>query len=113
MPESRRAWPSFLPSRSSLVSAQPEWRPAFYRTANGAEADLVLTRGRTRVAVECKASAAPTVSRGFHRTLDDLGADEGWLIAPVRERYPLAGGIQVAPLEAFLQAREPARSSDF
>jgi len=37
------------------------WRAGFYRTASGAELDLVLERGSKRIAVECKATSKPWV----------------------------------------------------
>jgi uncharacterized protein len=84
-------------------AALPGWQPSFYRTAAGAEIDLVLERGQRRIAVECKVSTAPVVSRGFWSALDDLGIDEAWVIAPVAEPYPLRPGVTVAPLTALLR----------
>jgi hypothetical protein len=85
----------------NIVSAMPGWDPFFYRTAAGAEIDLVLTRGKRKLAVECKASAAPQVSRGFWNALKDLGIEKAWVIAPVREPYPIAENVMVSPLEKF------------
>ena len=92
----------------NIIATLPGWQPSFYRTTNGAEIDLILERGRRRLAVECKASTAPAVSRGFWTALDDLGIDEAWIIAPVSEPYPLRAGVTVAPLQAFL-ARHSSR----
>ncbi len=66
--------------------------------------DLVLTRGQRRIAVECKASTAPKANRGLRNALGDTGVDEAWIIAPVRESYPIRGGVTVAPLGSFLEA---------
>jgi predicted AAA+ superfamily ATPase len=87
----------------NVIAALPGWQPSFYRTSDGAEIDLVLERSRRRIAVECKASTVPTVSRGFWSALDDLGIDEAWVIAPVAEPYPLRPGVTVAPLTAILR----------
>ena len=86
----------------NVVATLPGWTPCFYRTADGAEIDLVLERGRRRIAVECKASTAPVVSRGFWTALGDLGIEEAWIVAPVSEPYPLRAGVTVAPLQVFL-----------
>lgn len=99
----------------NAIAALPRWRPNFYRTSNGAEIDLVLSRGRRRIAVECKASAAPTVTRGFWNALEDIQADEAWVVAPVDEPYPLRENVKVAPLGHFLKqltARAPALNPD-
>ncbi len=90
----------------NILGTLTDWKPSFYRTAAGAEIDLVLTRGRRRVAVECKASTAPRVNRGLRNALADLDIDEAWIIAPVRESYPLRGGVTVASLASFLQAHQ-------
>jgi predicted AAA+ superfamily ATPase len=100
------AHPILGPSWESLVignilAAMPDWDPFFYRTAAGAEIDLVLTRGKKRLAVERKASAAPQVSRGFWNAIEDLGIVQGWVIAPVAEPYPIAENVMVSPLENF------------
>lgn len=87
----------------NVVATRPDWQPSFYRTADGAEIDLVLSRGNRRIAIECKASSAPTVSRGFWTALEDLKVDEAWILAPVQEPYPLRGGVTVSPLGHFLR----------
>lgn len=86
----------------NVLGSLPDWRGYYYRTANGAEVDLVLEKGQRRVAIECKASAAPTVTVGFRSALEDLDITEAWVIAPVRDRYPIGKGVEVASLPAFL-----------
>jgi uncharacterized protein len=82
----------------NAIAAAPRFEPSFYRTAAGAEIDLVLSRGRRRVAVECKASSAPEVTKGFWRALEDVAPGEAWIAAPVKEPYALARNVIVAPL---------------
>ena len=82
----------------NAIAAFPGWRAHFYRAATGAEMDLVLEKGRTRIGVECKASAAPTVGTAFWNAIEDLGIEEAWVIAPVRESYPIGKHARVAPL---------------
>jgi uncharacterized protein len=68
----------------------------FYRTANGAEIDLILVRGGLPdIAIEVKRSSAPTVERGFHTACDDLGIQKRWLIYPGEIAYAKPNGIQV------------------
>jgi hypothetical protein len=76
----------------------------YSKTAAGAAIDLVLVRGRRLIAVECKSSSAPEVTKGFWSALKDLGAKEAWIIAPVKESYPIEKHVQVARLEDFLEA---------
>ena len=67
----------------------------FYRTARGAEVDLVLHSSRVRVAIECKFSSTPKPARGFHEAMVDLEADKGFVIAPVREAFDLSAKVRV------------------
>jgi predicted AAA+ superfamily ATPase len=78
------------------------WEIFFYRTSTGAECDLVLQRGRRRVAIECKASTAPELTPDFHRAIEDLRPESTWVVAPVREAYPIGKSINVTPLPALL-----------
>jgi hypothetical protein len=62
-----------------------------------------MTKGRKKIAVECKSSSAPDTSKGFWTALDDIKPDETWIIAPVNEPYPLKKNVMVAPLDYFLK----------
>jgi len=88
----------------NIIAALPGWDAFFYRTAAGAEIDLVLTRGKRKLAVECKASAAPQVSRGFWNGMEDLGIENAWVIAPIRDSYSIAQNVTVSSLETFNKA---------
>lgn len=79
----------------TVLAAADHWKGYFYRTAIGAELDLVLERGRRLLALECKASKAPQVGPGFHSAVKDLGIKKAWVIAPVDEPYPLVDGVMV------------------
>jgi hypothetical protein len=62
--------------------AHPGSGAYFWRTAAGAEVDLVLERGDRRIALEVKSVGAdrPRAVRGLEATLLDLDADRGWII---------------------------------
>jgi predicted AAA+ superfamily ATPase len=74
---------------------------SFYRTAAGAELDLVLERGRRKLGFEVKFSAAPKPAKGFWTALDDLDLEHAYVVAPVRNSYPLADGVDVVPVQAL------------
>lgn len=79
------------------------WEAFFFRTSTGTECDLVLQRGRRRLAIECKASTAPQLTPDFHRATEDLRPESTWVVAPVREAYPVGKTITVTPLPVLLQ----------
>ncbi|OAD20249.1 AAA ATPase [Candidatus Thiomargarita nelsonii] len=80
----------------------PGWRASFYRTASGEDLDLVLERGRRRLAFEFKSSVAPKVSRGFSGTLELFEPDHVWIVAPVQEAYHKSQGVTVSPIKEIL-----------
>ncbi len=88
-----------------LIAAAPEAEASFYRTSNGAEADLVLTpRHGPAWVIEVKRSSAPSVSRGFHQAANDVAAGRKLLVAPVAQTYNTKDGVEVMPLLAAVAA---------
>jgi len=84
----------------NLIEAAGERRTAcYFRTADGAEIDLVLERGgQPELAIEVKRSTAPSPDRGFAVACDDLGIAERYVVYPGRERFPLRHGAQAIGL---------------
>lgn len=75
----------------------------FYRTAAGAELDVVMTTGLRRVGFEIKFSSAPKPTKGFWQAIDDLGVHQAYVVAPVQRRYPLAANVEVIPVSDLPQ----------
>ncbi len=70
----------------------------YYRTAAGAELDLVAqVQGRT-LAFEIKLSSAPKPARGFWQALQDVKPDQSFVVAPLERGYALAEGVRVVSL---------------
>jgi len=61
----------------------------FYRTAAGAELDVVVELGSKKLGFEIKFSSAPKVSRGFWQACQDVGVDHAYVVAPVPQGWPL------------------------
>jgi predicted AAA+ superfamily ATPase len=95
------SWEGFV--IENILSSAGNWKAFFYRTASGAEIDLILEKGNRRIAVECKVSTVPTVNRGFWNAMSDLEFEEVWIIAPIRESYPERKGVKIAPLGEFIE----------
>ena len=74
----------------------------YYRTSNGAEIDLVLQKGTSRIGIECKAATSPAVTRGFWSAKKDLELDEAFIVAPVDSAYPYGEGATVCSLAECL-----------
>ena len=97
------SWEVFI--IENLIAAAPEGSVAnFYRTAAGAEIDLLLTLpGGDLWVYEIKRSLAPKVERGFHHACEDLKPARRMLIYPGDETYPISNDIIVIPLKAAIQ----------
>lgn len=85
----------------------------YFRTAAGAEIDLVLTLGSRRFGFEIKYSATPKPTRGFWSAMQDLSIERAWVVAPVARSYPIAENVMVIPVSdipnelARLAERDP------
>ena len=80
-----------------IAAAVPDAELCFYRTAAGAEIDLLIRRRNKLVAVEIKASSSPRLERGFWSALDDVQPDQSWVAAPVGTPFALSETVTVAP----------------
>ncbi len=97
------SWEGFV-IESLLTRLEAEgWKGFYHRARSGSEIDLILRRGQRVVAVECKASSAPSLTRGFYEAIDDLKIVEAYVAAPVDGSYPLKEGVTVASPSAILE----------
>ncbi len=89
------SWEGF--ALEQVLHAHPGWRASHFRTATGVELDLVLEKGRRRLAFEFKASSAPSPTRGFHQAISDVEPEHTFIVAPVDQAYPIADAVTVCP----------------
>ena len=71
---------------------------SFYRTAAGAELDVVAESGQHIIGFEIKFSVAPKVSKGFWQSLKDIQPHKTYIVAPIQQRWPFAEGVEVIPV---------------
>lgn len=86
----------------NIIHKFKNWKYYYYRTSNGSEIDLILTKGNKKIAIEIKASSIPKVTAGFWNALEDLKVDKAYIIAQVSMPYPLKNEVMVYPLDEFL-----------
>jgi len=96
------SWEAFC--IENLIAAAPMQSEAFfYRTAAGAEIDLVLALPDGGLwAIEIKRTTAPKVTRGFHTAAEDLGVAQRILVYAGQHTLPGPNDLQVMPLAAAL-----------
>jgi uncharacterized protein len=99
------SWEGFV-IENLIQSASKSFTPLFYRTADGAEIDLLFERaGKPFVAVEVKRSSAPKIEQGFHQACDELGVIHRFVVAPVSESYPVKKARVQSLADAMLAIR--------
>ena len=96
------SWEGFI-VENLIAAVGPRHRPYYFRTANGAEIDLILERaGRPEIAIEIKRSTAPALDRGFTIACDDLGIKHRLVVSGGDDVYTMRGGYTVASAEAAI-----------
>ena len=103
-PAAGPSWEGFV--MQELAAVLPaEWELSFWRTAVGAEIDLlVLRHNKPFVAIECKLNATnPKPARGYYQACADLNIEHRWVVYPGENRLPLPNGCEAISLQEALQ----------
>ena len=75
----------------------------FYRTHHGTECDLVLVKGLKPVAaIEIKYTSAPSMTKGFTLSIEDLGTENNFIITPQSDDYLIRKNIRVCNMKDFI-----------
>ena len=82
----------------------------FYRTADGAEVDLVIKMPTSGIwAIEIKFGSAPKLSKHFDAICNDIGADKKYVVYGGDDEFPIGDGVSMISLHR-LMARIAAES---
>lgn len=84
----------------------------FYRTAHGAELDLVVHYRSKIIAFECKVSDAPKPTKGFWQALEDVKPDVTYIVSPLADKYPIREDIWVVGLEQLFKEMKRLTATD-
>ncbi|MEB2781369.1 ATP-binding protein [Algoriphagus sp. C2-6-M1] len=96
------SWEGFV-VENILNSLSSLWTASYYRSSNQAEIDLVLELGSTEIwGIEIKKSSAPTISSGFHRACEDIGATKKYVVYSGADRFPMKGDIEAVGVTEFI-----------
>lgn len=96
------SWEGFV--IENLLAAAPERAQAsFFRTAAGAEIDLIIEFPEgERWAIEIKLGHAPKLARGFHQALEDIQPDRAFVVYSGEDRYSPAEGVEAIGLTELM-----------
>lgn len=80
----------------------------YYRTQAGAECDMVLARGVHAVAsIEVKLNNAPSISKGYYQSIEDLKTKKNYVVVPDIESYKTGNGVFICNVKDFLSNHLP------
>ena len=97
------SWEGFV--IENLISVCPtHFNCYYYRTAQGAEIDLVIETGHNIViAVEIKKSSSPTISKGFHIACDDIHASKKFVVYSGEDSFSMGNDITAISLKGMME----------
>lgn len=95
------SWEGFV--IENIISSLRDCSFSFYRSASGDELDLLIEKGNRMIAVECKASSAPQVTKGFWSAIETTKPDKTYIVAPVSVSYPFKQDVEVCGLSDFIK----------
>jgi len=88
------SWEGFV-IENLLAAAPPRTQASFYRTAAGAEIDLVLDLpSRRRWAVEIKRGLTPKPEKGFYQACEDIEPKQRFVVYSGEDRYPINSELE-------------------
>lgn len=83
----------------------------FYRTAAGAEIDLVIKMPNSEVwAIEIKHGVAPRLAKHYSRTCDDIGATRKFVVYGGDDEFPIGGSVRMISLPKIMERLISAQS---
>ncbi|SDG95906.1 protein of unknown function [Dyadobacter soli] len=97
------SWEGFV--IENIMSVAPaRMQPYFYRSAGGAEADLILEfADGKKWAIEIKRNSAPSLSKGFYIACEDIQPDKRFVIYSGKDTFPMGDGVIATSLNAVME----------
>lgn len=97
------SWEAFV-IQQIIATAPKELDFNYYRTQDGAEVDLVISKGgEAIIACEIKFTNNPKLSKGNTIALQDVAAKHNFIITPQADYYPIKENTWVCSLGWFVQ----------
>jgi len=84
---------------SNIKGLFPEAEIFYYRTTGGAEIDFVVKLYNKIIAVECKASFTPSLSKGNYIAIEDIAPEHTYIVTPSPDSWPMKKRIDVISIE--------------
>jgi len=85
------SWEGFV--IDNICTYLNEFETFFYKTAQGAELDLVLIKGEKKLAFEFKVTDTLKPTKGFWSAVQDINPDITYMVSPLADKYPIADSV--------------------
>lgn len=97
------SWEGFV--IENIMSVAPQGTlPFYYRTAGGAEIDLILEfSANEKWVIEIKRSTIPSLSKGFYIACDDVKPKRRYVVYSGKDRFPFGEDTTAIPLYDLMQ----------
>lgn len=86
----------------NIAGHYPGLDMSFYRSNHGNEIDIVIKHGKCTVAIECKSTLSPTLTKGNYSALEDIRPTKTFIVIPAKKGYPLKKNIDVVSLAELI-----------
>ena len=97
-----KSWEGFVVENIHSV-LHPHAETYYYRTAAGAEVDLVIRMPNSEVwAVKIKHGVAPKISKHFRHICDDVGATQRHIVYGGDDEFPVGNEVWMTSLERLM-----------
>lgn len=108
-PKCGASWEGFVIEQIRLALRADRSECFFWSTHAGAELDLVVVRGRTRLGFEIKRTTAPQITPSMRHALTDLKLKRVDVIYAGETTFPLAKDIRAVSIARLLSDLKPLR----
>ncbi len=82
-----------------IKAIYPKLNIFYYRTTQGAEVDFVLEHGGKTLALECKASLSPKLTKGNYISQSDVKSDKLLVVIPSDDAFEKSKSVYIASLK--------------
>jgi uncharacterized protein len=87
-PTAGHSWEGFMVEQIAALAPKGS-SIGFYRTAAGAELDVIVETGSKKYGFEIKFSSIPKVKKGFWQACNDVQVNHAFILAPVENGWPM------------------------
>jgi predicted AAA+ superfamily ATPase len=102
-PKVGASWEGFVIQQLCLHLGVERSERYFWRTASGAELDLLVVRGRERLGFEVKRTTAPALTPSMHSALADLRLTRLYVLHAGEHGFDLASKVRAVPTARLLE----------